>query len=291
MISKTRSGSEPGSRKPLAPAKRFAEALPALPMILFTLVFVLAPILYAVYLSFMTRTDTWQVQAIFTLDNYKDLLDPRYAGYYGQSFRLAVTVTALTGLMGYPAGLTLATLPPKKQRTLLSVITFPFWINSVVRITGIIILLRTGGPLGSLQLLYTYPAVVITMIYALLPFMIYSVYSVAVKLDRYVPEAARVLGATKRRAFLDVTLPLTVKGLLTGITLTFIPSMGLIYISNLLGGGKIVLVGNLIEDQLMKTHNLPLAAALSVVLMILTGAVILLTHRLDPVARRRRRSV
>lgn len=263
----------------------------AMPLYIFTAVFVLVPILYAVFLSFMTRTNSWAVDYTFTLANYAELLKPRYREYFGQSLRLALSVTGITVLVGYPAGLILGGLEEKKQKLFLSLITFPFWINSVVRISGIIVLLRQGGLFGFMRLLYTYPAVVLTMVYALLPFMIYSVYSVAVRLDAASLEASRVLGAGKTRAFLDITLPLTVKGLLTGVTLTFIPSMGLIYISNLLGGGKTVLIGNLIEDNLMRVHNLPLAAAMSVILMVLTGAVILLAGLLDPVARRRRRSL
>ena len=111
------------------------------------------------------------------------------------------------------------------------------------------------------------------MIYVLLPFMFLSVYQVAEKLDLTLVEAARDLGAGKLRAFLTVTLPLTLPGLKTGIILTFIPSMGLFFIASILGGNKVVLIGSLIEEQLMRAHNQPFAAALSVALMLLTGVV------------------
>ena len=126
-----------------------------------------------------------------------------------------------------------------------------------------------------LKLLYTYPAVVVGMVYALLQFMILAVYSSAEKMDWSLVEAARDLGATPLKAFLTVTLKLTLPGLLSGVILTFI----LFFIADILGGNKVVLVGSLIQDQLMKAHNWPFAAALSVVLMILTSLMISLYKR------------
>ena len=268
---------------------RFRSISPALPLYAFTVLFVLLPIIYAVFLSFMTRSTGLSVEYSFTLDNYRELFGPLYAETFLENFKLAVIVTGACIILGYPAGLALSRLDSRRQKIYMSLITFPFWINSVVRICGIIVIMRSELLLGKLDLLYSYPAVLITMIYALLPYMVYSVYSVAAKLDPFPAEAARTMGAGPVRVFLDVTLPLTAGGLLTGVTLTFIPCMGLIFISNLLGGGKMVLVGNLIEDQMLKVHNLPLAAALSIAMMILTGAVLLLCGLLDPVKRRRRR--
>ena len=117
------------------------------------------------------------------------------------------------------------------------------------------------------------------MIYVLLPFMFESVYQVAEKLELSLVEASRDLGAGKVRTFFSVTLPLTLPGLKTGVILTFIPSMGLFFIAQILGGNKIVLVGSLIEELLMKAHNQPMAAALSVILMLLTGIVCVLLLR------------
>ncbi len=117
------------------------------------------------------------------------------------------------------------------------------------------------------------------MVYALLQFMILAVYSSAEKMDWSLVEAARDLGASPFRAFCTVTLKLTLPGLLSGIILTFIPSMGLFFIADILGGNKVVLVGSLIQDQLMKAHNQPFAAALSVVLMALTTLMITLYKR------------
>jgi spermidine/putrescine transport system permease protein len=131
-----------------------------------------------------------------------------------------------------------------------------------------------------LRLLYSYPAVVTGMIYALLPFMIYSVFVSAEKLDPSLTEAARILGAGRVRAFLSVSLPLTMPGLFSGIILSFIPSMGLYFIADILGGNKVILVGNLIRDQLLNVHDWPFAAALSVMLMILTSLFLYLYRKI-----------
>ncbi len=160
----------------------------------------------------------------------------------------------------------------------------PFWTSSLIRLYGWIVILRSGGALDQLlmglgltdsplRMLYTYPAVVAGMVYALLPFMILAVYSSAEKMDWSLVEAARDLGASAPAAFLTVTFRLTLPGLLSGVILTFIPSMGLFFIADILGGNKVVLVGSVIQDQLTQAHNWPFAA-LSVVLMLLTSLLI-----------------
>ena len=130
-----------------------------------------------------------------------------------------------------------------------------------------------------LKLLYTYPAVVVGMVYALLPFMMLSVYSSVEKMDWTLVEAARDLGAGPAAAFCTVTLPLTLPGLMTGVILSFVPSMGLFFIADILGGNKIVLVGSVIQEQLMKVHDWPFAAALSVILMLMMSLMILLYQK------------
>ena len=175
-------------------------------------------------------------------------------------------------------------------------IMIPFWTRSLIRMYGWIIILQVKGLFNKillavgiidepLKILYSYPAVVIGMVYALLPFMILAVYSSVEKMDWSLVEAARDLGASAPKAFLTVTLKLTLPGLLSGVILTFVPSMGLFFIADILGGNKIVLVGSLIQDQLTRGSNWPFAAALAVVLMILTTLMIYLyrsiTHTKD----------
>jgi len=262
---------------------RRTATLAVLPMYLFSLVFIAGPLVYMLVLSFMTR-DTFGFTDTFTLENYRKIFDEVYFKTFLESLKLAAVSTAAVILIGYPFGLSAALLPPKYAKFFRTAQMIPYFVNSLLRLVGWIILFRANGLLDKvlmalgitdepLKLLYTYPAVVVGMIYVLLPFMFLSVYQVAEKLDLTLVEAARDLGAGKIRAFLSVTLPLTMPGLKTGIILTFIPSMGLFFIASILGGNKVVLIGSLIEEQLMRAHNQPFAAALSVVLMLLTGVV------------------
>ena len=264
--------------------------LMVLPLYLFTLVFVLGPLVYMVVLSLLRRAEVWGVTNQFTLENYKNILAPIYLKTFVESFRLAVISTGIIALIGYPFGYFMAKLQGRWKQAVMMALMIPFWTSSLIRLYGWIIVLRSGGVLdqlfmglgltdGPLRMLYTYPAVVIGMVYALVPFMILAVYSSAEKMDWGLVEAARDLGASAPKAFLTITFPLTLPGLLSGVILTFIPSMGLFFIADILGGNKVVLVGSVIQDQLTQARNWPFAAALSVVLMILTSAMIWLYRK------------
>jgi spermidine/putrescine transport system permease protein len=265
---------------------------PALPLYLFALVFVLGPLIYMIALSFMRREGGWGVAAEFTLENYRRIGIREYLGSFRESTKLALISTALVILLGYPFGYFMARLERRRRGWAMLLLIIPFWTSSLMRLYGWIIMFRANGPLDAflmglritrapLRLLYSYPAVVTGMIYALLPFMIYSVYASAEKLDRGLAEAARDLGASPLRAFLTVSFPLTVPGLFSGVALTFIPSMGLFFIADILGGNKVALVGNLIQEQLMRAHHWPFAAALSVVLMAMTSVFLLIYRRIS----------
>lgn len=265
--------------------------LAVLPMYLFTLAFVLGPLIYMVILSFEQRAGEWGVTAEFTLRNYSRILEPVYLATFVQSLKLALLCTVLVVLIGYPFGYFMAKLSPVWRSRTMILLIIPFWTNSLMRLYGWIIIFRANGVLDTvllklgitdspLKLLYTYPAVVVGMVYTLLPFMIYSVYSSAEKMDWSLVEASRDLGASRFRAFITVSLPLTMPGLFSGVILTFIPSMGLYFIADILGGNKVVLVGNLIQEQLMKAHDWPFAAALSVVLLLLTTLFLFLYRRI-----------
>lgn len=269
--------------------KRIFSTVAALPMYLFTLVFVGGPLVMMVVLSFLTQ-DGWSYRFSFTWENYAALFTEQYFDVFKTSLGLACLSTVLVILLGYPFGLCAALSPAKFRQFYVSAQMIPYWVNSLLRLYGWIIIFRANGLLDKvlmglglteepLKLLYTYPAVVVGMVYVLLPFMFTSVYQVAEKLDLSLVDASRDLGASRISAFFTVILPLTAPGLKTGVILTFIPSMGLFFIAQILGGNKIVLVGSLIEELLMKAHNQPMAAALSVVLMLLTGAVCLVLMR------------
>lgn len=208
-----------------------------------------------------------------------------YLGNFSDSFRLAFTSTICIVLLGYPYGYIMGRMNQKWKKRMLLLILIPFFTSALIRLYGWIIVFRSNGVLDKilmglditskpLKLLYTYPAVVVGMIYALMPFMILAVYSSAEKLDYSLVEAARDLGASPWKAFWTVSFKLTLPGLLSGVVLTFVPSMGLFFIADLLGGNKIVLVGNVIQEQMTKGRNQPFAAALSVILLILTYCIL-----------------
>lgn len=255
------------------------------PLYLFTILFVGLPLIYMVYLSFMSRAKVWGFTNDFTLQNYLQILEPIYMSTFGTSLKLAVLTTAIVTLIGYPFGYFMARLSTKAKRLMMIGIMIPFWTSSLVRLNGWIIVFRSNGVLDKLlmgigltdeplKLLYSYPAVVFGMVYALCPFMMLSVYSSAEKLDWRLLEAASDLGAGRARAFFDIAFPLTMPGLMSGIVLTFIPSMGLFFVADILGGSKVVLIGNVIQEQMTKGRNLPFAAALSVVLMLMTSCML-----------------
>jgi spermidine/putrescine transport system permease protein len=261
-----------------------------IPISIFTYIFILGPLLYMIALSFMRRHGTWGIEVVFSLNNYKRIFEPVYLDTFNQSIKLAIITTVTVITAGYPFGYFMARLPERWRSRVMILLIIPFWTSALMRLYGWIIMFRANGVLDAflmklritkepLRLLYTYPAVVSGMIYGLLPFMIYSVFVSAEKLDRRLVEAARILGASRFRAFITVSLPLTMPGLFSGLILTFIPSMGLYFIADILGGNKVVLVGNLIRDQLLNVHDWPFAAALSVVLMILTTLFLYLYRR------------
>ncbi|MEY8338098.1 ABC transporter permease [Lachnospiraceae bacterium 62-35] len=264
------------------------------PLYLFTLLFVALPMVYLIALSFMTRAETWGVMNEFTLNNYLKILKPVYLDTFKESFCLAVLTTAGTLVIGYPFGYFMAKLEKKARGVLMLLVVIPFWTSALMRMYGWIIIFRSNGILDKalmffrltdapLKLLYSYPAVLVGMIYSLLPFMILSVYASADKMDWSLVEAARDLGAGRLQAFLTITVKMTLPGIMSGIVLVFIPSMGLFFIADILGGGKVMLVGNLIQNQLQSGRDWPFAASLAVILMIFTSLMIWLYRKVSGV--------
>ncbi len=261
------------------------------PLYLFTLLFVVGPMIYMIAVSFSTNNAggfgyIWK----FTTENYTKMWDSVYLQCFAQSFQLAFLTTIITVAVGYPFGYFMAKLSKSGRSLLMFLIMVPFWTSSLLRLYGWIIILQVRGVLNTvlqwlgilekpLKILYSYPAVLIGMVYALLPFMMLAVYNSVEKMDWGLVEAARDLGASRAGAFLTITLQLTLPGLMTGVIMTFVPSMGLFFIADILGGNKIVLVGSLIQDQLTRTSNWPFAAALAVVLTILTSLMLFLYRK------------
>lgn len=262
-----------------------------LPFYIFTLLFVFSPLIYMLVISFMQRGQGWGVTYMFSFDNYKKLFEPLYMNILLDSLKLALITTLLVAVIAYPFGYFMAKLSDKAKNWVMLLLLIPFFTGSLIRMNGWIIVFRSNGLLDKLlmavgiteeplKLLYTYPAVVFGMIYILLPFMILSVYSSANRLDPSLMEAARDLGASGFKAFLTVNFKLTLPGLLAGVVLTFIPSMGLFFIADIMGGNKIVLMGSIIHEQMTKGRNVPFAAALSVILMIMTTLMLFLYSRM-----------
>ena len=263
----------------------------ALPMLIWSAIFVGAAILYIIVLSFLKRNPEGSGAILtFTLENYAKLMQPGYAKVFWNTLKLAAETTALCVLIGYPFGLLLAKVEGRMRTFLLLLVIVPFWTNALVRIYGWKILLMGTGVVNKLltalglidkplKLINTHGAVVLGMVYGLIPFMILSTYSSAEKLDRRLTDAGRDLGAKPWRVFFTVELPLTLPGLLSGCVLVFVPSLALFFISDLLGGTGDVYVGNLVNDQLLISRDWPFAAALSVVLLVVTAIVMLIYRR------------
>ena len=259
--------------------------LAAVPFAVWTALFVAIPLVYIVCMSFMRRAETWGVVAEFSLESYRKMFSPTYLKVYAQSMWLALLTTLFTLGIGYPFAYCVAKLPEKRRAFVLLLVIVPFWTNSLVRIYGWMILLRGEGIVNSLliflgmtdsplKLLYNFGAVLVGMVYALIPFKILSVYHAVAKLDPALTEASRDLGAGKWKAFWTVTVPLTRAGIMAGCVLVFVPSVGLFFVSDLLGGAKTMLLGNLIKNELLTARNWPMGAALSVVMMLMAMAVI-----------------
>ncbi len=268
--------------------KRFALLL-KLPLYLWTVLFVLAALGYVIGLSLQSRGELIGVSGQWTLDNYVRLQEPQYFQVLVNSLRLAALTTLLCALIGYPFGYLMARLKPASRSIVTLLLVVPFWTNSLIRIYGWRILLIGNGPINTLlmnlgwiqqplKLLNTEGAVFLGMVYALVPFMILPSSTAVEKLDYSVVEAARDLGASPLHAFFTVTVPLTLSGLMAGCVLVFIPSTGLFFLNDLLGGSKTMLAGNLIQS-LMKSRDLPMASTLSVLMLAVTGVVIALYRK------------
>lgn len=263
----------------------------AAPMVAWSMIFVGAAILYIIALSFLKRNPEGGGAVLeFTLENYAKLMQPGYARVFWQTLGLAAETTLICVLVGYPFGLLMARSQGRARTLLLLLVIVPFWTNALVRIYGWRTLLAGNGwvnrllmALGlidqPLKMMNTHGAVVLGMVYGLIPFMILSTYSSAEKLDRALVDAGRDLGARPWKVFFTVELPLTLPGLMSGCVLVFVPSLALFFISDLMGGVGDVYVGNLINDQLLKSRDWPFAAALAVVLLLVTLLVMLLYRR------------
>jgi spermidine/putrescine transport system permease protein len=259
-----------------APRRRalVGRAIFAGPGLLYVTIFMTVPLLIIASYTVLTRGRFGGVQTDFTLDNFAKALEPIYLSVLGNSLLIASITTGLALILGYPTAYAIARLPRRWRTIALVLVVLPFWSNFLIRTYAWIVLLNSEGPLNSLlvnlgvvgaplDLLYNRGAVVVGLLYAYLPLMILPIYASVERLDPELQEAARNLGAGRVRTFLDVTLPLTLPGTMIGAIFVFVPSMGNFVVPELLGGGKTVMVGNLIRDQFLEARNWPFGAVLA----------------------------
>ncbi|ECH4300984.1 spermidine/putrescine ABC transporter permease PotB [Salmonella enterica] len=252
--------------------------------------FVFLPNLMIIGTSFLTRDDARFVKMVFTLDNYARLLDPLYFEVLLHSLNMALIATLSCLVLGYPFAWFLAKLPEKILPLLLFLLIVPFWTNSLIRIYGLKIFLSTKGYLNEfllwlgvidtpIRIMFTPSTVIIGLVYILLPFMVMPLYSSIEKLDKPLLEAARDLGASKIQTFIRIIIPLTMPGIVAGCLLVMLPAMGLFYVSDLMGGAKNLLIGNVIKVQFLNIRDWPFGAATSITLTIVMGLMLLIYWR------------
>ncbi|MEZ8317427.1 spermidine/putrescine ABC transporter permease PotB [Vibrio splendidus] len=239
--------------------------------------FVMIPNVMIIGTSFVTRDEANLIEMTFTLDNYLRLADPLYFKVLMHSFYMAIVATLLCLIIGYPFAYIVAKMPTKWRPIMLFLVIVPFWTNSLIRTYGLKVVLGTQGVLNKgllaldiidkpLRIMYSETAVMIGLVYILLPFMILPLYSAIEKLDDTYLEAAKDLGANKLQTLLKVVLPLTMPGIIGGCLLVLLPALGMFYISDLLGGAKNLLIGNVIKSQVLNARDWPFGAATSIAL-------------------------
>ena len=265
----------------------------AIPYVIWMALFVVAPIIMVVIYTFSASVGG------FTLDNFAKM--GTYTVVFTRSFKLALIATAICVLIGYPVSYKMSKEGPRFQRLAMVLIMLPMWMNFLLRTYSWMAILENNGLLNQLfrkiglialynnifgtdisffRMINTQGAVVLGMVYNYLPFMILPIYSVIVKLDHSLIEAARDLGANSVQVFRRVILPLSLPGVLSGITMVFVPSVSTFAISKMLGGGTEMLLGDLIEQQYMGgAYNPYLGAAISLVMMVIVVICMVVMNR------------
>ncbi len=253
-------------------------------------VFSLLSFLLVFVVSLLQHDQQHIVAAHFTLENYYYLLQPAILRVFEKSFLMACFSTMLCLLIAYPFSYCLSQVKTRFKPLLLMILIIPFWTSSLVRSYAIMALLKTKGLLNGLlvalgiihqpmQILFTNTAVLIGLVYNLLPFMILPIYSSFERMDDRLIEAAKDLGASSPMIFYQLLLPLTKPGIYAGIVMVFLPAMTLFFIPDLLGGAKSMLLGNLIEQQFMFANNWPVGAAISIMLTAVMAVMLVIYWR------------
>lgn len=249
------------------------------PVSIWMLAFFIVPLILILVVSFSSRGEAGDIVFNFTLNNYTRIFDKLYINIFFKSIIIGLATTVICLVLGYPFAFIIARAGKRLKPFFLLLIILPFWTNSLVRTYAMIILLRTEGIVNSiltniglinepLQLMYNNTAVMIGMLYMMFPFMVLPLYASIEKLDMSILEAAEDLGANPVNKFLKITLPLTKGGILSGSLLVFVPTLGLFFITDLMGGSKVVLMSNLVKNQFLTARDWPFGSAISVILMV-----------------------
>lgn len=260
------------------------------PVTIILVLFIVIPLLYIILMSFLSRGSYGGIVYKFTLDNYKDILKPLYLQVLGKSAGLSLISTILCLLIGYPVAYHIAMMPKKRASKMLLLIMIPFWTSSMARLYSFVILMNTSGVINNLlmklriidtpiQMLYNDVAVVIGMVYCLIPFAVLPLYTSISKLDLSLLEASKDLGANAKRTFFKITFPLTSGGLFSSVILVFIPSLGYYYVTDIMGGGTSLVMGTLIKAQFTTAKNWPMGSAISLILILITVFLLYLYGR------------
>lgn len=246
----------------------------AAPHLFWSALFIIIPLIFVAYYAFTKDVDG---KFVPTLENVAAFFTPAYLKVFGRSVKLAFIATVISLLIGYPMAYCMSKTKPKTQKILVMLIMLPMWMNFLIRTYAWMVILMnkgilngilTGIGLPAIRIIGTEAAVVIGMVYDFLPYMIIPIYSVMTKLDVRLIEAASDLGCNAFGVWRKVILPLSMPGVVSGITMVFVPCISTFYISQKLGNGKFYLIGDAIEAQFL-ANNLHLAAALSFVLMVI----------------------
>ncbi len=250
----------------------------------------LIPLAIVVIYSFLTRGTYGGQGQPFTLENYARLSDPLYLEILVKSFWIASLSTAICLLMGFPLAMFIARSDPKWRGTWINLVMLPFWTSFLVRTYAWMFLLRDTGLINTvfqglgiitdpLPLLYNDGAVILGLVYGYLPFMVLPIYSTLERQDPFLLEAAADLGATPWQSLWRVTIPISKPGILAGSVLVFIPCLGAYLTPDLMGGGKSIMIGNLVQQQFTSARDWPFGAALSLTLTALVMVLLWYTMR------------
>ena len=243
----------------------------ASPYMAWALIFIVVPLCMVIYYGV---TDS---KGAFTLDNIATIMKPGYFKALVRSIELALISTLVCFLLAYPLGMILASMKLKNNAYIVTLFILPMWMNFLLRTLTWMTLLEGKGVINTvleffhlptISIINTPAAIVLGMVYNFLPFMILPIYNALNRIDENVINAARDLGANTFQTFLRITLPLSLPGILSGITMVFIPALTTFAISTMLGGSKILLIGNIIEQEFTQLYDWHLGSGLSIVLMI-----------------------